>query len=138
MNNHIKLNKFTQSYLETALKTTMDNEGETLSYNYTTDEIDENHLMQVKEDCLNFQTQAGSLLTKAYQTGYTEKNAGQDFWLSRNQNMQGFISQELGEIGEQLTSKAKEYGEMAVFIGEDNQLFFTNLPFDRKQLKFKF
>ena len=131
----IKLNDFTKAYLNAALETHTHN-SEPLSELFDIYDIDENYLVQVKEDCLDFEIKFGYLLTDAYKTGYTPKEAGVDFWQSRNGNNAGF--EKLGEVGKILIEKSQEFGPSEAYKGEDNKVYFTNLPFDRRQLKFKF
>ena len=133
----IKLDDFTKSYLSIALATSH-HENTPLNELFDLYDIEENYLVQVKEDCLDFEVRFGGLLGKAYNTGYTAKEAGEDFWLSRNATNTGFELKGLGDIGTQLAQKAQEFGVSEAYKNEDDKIYFTNLPFDRKQLRLKF
>lgn len=134
----IKINNFTKAYLNAALASSR-NEGIALEETFDLYDIDENHLVQVKEDCLEFQTKYGGLLAQAYQNPhYSEQQAGTDLWLSRNGESFGFKERGLGQIGLTLCEKSEELGPSEAYVNEDKKINFTNLPFDRRQLRFKF
>lgn len=72
-------------------------------------------------DCFNFEVKARPLLEQAYALGYDAKQAGRDFWFTRNGHGVGFWDREVlnegcmapspGGLGEKLSAVAKEFGE---------------------------
>lgn len=45
--------------------------------------------------------------------------AGHDFWLTRNGHGVGFWDRGLGELGDKLTEAAKTFGEVNLYLGDD-------------------
>ena len=72
-------------------------------------------------DCEAFQTQAESLLGAAE---HTRKNAGHDFWLTRNGHGAGFWDGDWPEPqAEQLTELSKTFGTCYLYVGGDGKLY---------------
>lgn len=58
-------------------------------------------------------------------TGYAERAAGQaghDFWLTRNGHGAGFWDRGLGGLGDQLTEACRPYGEVSLWVAEDDAI----------------
>lgn len=133
------LDNFTVAYLTAALWTSTDEDDTPLDSKFSLKNIDVDNLLQVKNDCVEFQSNNRSLLDKSYKTlNYTDTSAGHDFWLTRNGHGAGYWDRGLENIGEQLTKAAKDLKESDLYVGDDGKLHFTNLPFHRKQIAFKF
>ena len=69
--------------------------------------------------CRDFQAEHFNLLTLAYNTGYTEEQAGIDFWLTRNGHGAGFWDRDLGFVGDMLTKAAQSFGPCDIYAGDD-------------------
>lgn len=48
---------------------------------------------------------------------------GYDFWLTRNGHGAGFWDRGLGDLGTELTKAAKVYGEVYVYLGDDELVY---------------
>jgi hypothetical protein len=132
----MKLDKFTQAYIECALwsstaygsedeKADIEENGEghfDASFercNFDVSDISEKTLKAIAADCQDFQDTNAELLWQYYEQGYGEDNAGHDFWLTRNGHGAGFWDRGLGDIGRQLTDMANPYGEFNLYVGDD-------------------
>ena len=51
------------------------------------------------------------------------EQAGHDFWLTRNGHGAGFWDRGLGKLGERLTSAAWVYGEVDLYVGDDETVY---------------
>jgi hypothetical protein len=74
-------------------------------------------------DCDAFQNEAGDMI--ADDLG----RAGHDFWLTRNRHGAGFWDGDWGENGETLTAMAHAYGEVEIYVGDDDQIYSTGTGF---------
>jgi hypothetical protein len=78
----------------------------------------------IDADCEDFQKANGALLSLAYERdGYGEKQAGHDFWLTRNRHGAGFWDRGLGVIGARLSAAAKVYGSVDLYVCDDNLIY---------------
>ena len=165
----LALDQFTKSYIEVALATSdssyiynhgekksqWDTEydedapsgeeeygGEPLSKKYTIDDIDKDTLKEIIRDCKDFQRKWREWYDAA---GWSDSNAGYDFWLTRNGHGAGFwdrssstlfataFANEKGEAGieevrEVLTNASKSYGSYSLYLGDgqyDGTIFGT-------------
>jgi hypothetical protein len=115
------LDKFTRSYMETALWSSTDNSddtgGEPLDKNYSVADISNATRKEMIEDCKSFQRSEREDLAKVYATGhYDEGQAGHDFWLTRNGHGAGFWDRGLGAVGERLSEAARAYGSIDLMV----------------------
>ena len=91
----------------------------------TPDDLSAEAWADIERDCEAFQKAAADALEKAYATGYTEEQAGRDFWFTRNGHGAGFWDRgeldfavgHLMTLGERLTDAAKKFGEVYVTYG---------------------
>jgi hypothetical protein len=74
-------------------------------------------LAAIRADCDAWQAEHAALLEAAYATGYTETQAGIDYYLTRNGHGAGFWDRGLGDIGDRL-SDACRYRETYAFFGD--------------------
>lgn len=118
----IQLDSFERAFLECALWSSTDNSddsgGESLDDNYSIEDIAEESIAKLKKDCDNFREECAELLGQA---GDSEQN-GHDFWLTRNGHGAGFWDRGYGEAGKLLTAACKPYGEVYLYIGDDNKI----------------
>ncbi len=88
-------------------------------------------LEAIKRDCGAFHVNARDLLRQAYKReGYSEEQAGHDFWLTRNGHGTGFWDRAplaFAGLGERLSEKAREFGESHVWFAD--HVDYGNAPF---------
>jgi hypothetical protein len=117
------MDTFTEAYVECALWSSTDDDGEPLGDNYGAEDIAPETLAAMVEDCRQFQESNAALLAEAYETaGYDEGRAGHDFWLTRNRHGSGFWDHGLGDIGTKLTDDAHAWGSIDLYVGDDGQV----------------
>lgn len=116
---------FTLAYVEAALWSSMDDNDEPLDKNYSWKDIAPETLKNMEIDCKRFQEENRDLYIKA---GWSDEQAGHDFWLSRNGHGAGFFdrvtdTEENSKIGDILQDKAKEYGQVDLYVGDDGKIY---------------
>jgi hypothetical protein len=115
----IKIGKFTLAYLECALWSSTDDEGnECLDENHEINDIAGPTLARMIEDCVAFQEAESDDLEEI-----DPSQAGHDFWLTRNRHGAGFWDRGLGEIGKRLTDAAHAYGSFELYVGDDGKVW---------------
>jgi hypothetical protein len=123
----LELDDFIQGYIECALWSETDSDGEYLDSNYDYDSITQESMLLIIAECKEFQETNKVLLDQAYklyQTNYEyspEAMAGHDYWLTRNGHGAGFWDRGLDTIGEQLTEACK-WQSRHLFANDDNML----------------
>lgn len=110
---------FTLAYIECALWTECNPDNEDLADKSWTDLADET-LQRMVADCAKFQAENQSRLAD-----YPSKNAGHDFWLTRNGHGAGFWENDFGseEDCESLTKDCKRFGEFSLYLGDDGKIY---------------
>jgi hypothetical protein len=112
-----------EHYLICALWSSMDNAdpsgGEPLDANYDTFDIATESRAKALEECTAFVMANAALLENI-----SAKQAGHDFWLTRNGHGAGFWDRGLGEVGERLTKACKMFESKDAIIGDDNKIYF--------------
>ncbi len=117
------LDEFTAAYIECALWSSTDDNGEPIDANYDVDSIDPQALHDVIVDCREFTTAYRELIAGQ------ESQAGHDYWLTRNRHGAGFWDR--GDdvypesVREYLTRISHEAGSVDVYVGDDGQLYFS-------------
>lgn len=115
------LDDFTREYAETALWSSSAAEGEPLDQDYSLEDLDPETLRQMREDCLDFQEQAGALLDDL-----ARARVAHDFWLTRNRHGAGFWDGNYPEsIGQALTRLAHSFGTRELYVGDSGTIFQT-------------
>ena len=111
---------FFRQYLETALWSSMDNEGQyALDESYYTDDIAPATLAAMRADCDAFYDANQEIIDR-----YDCETCGQDFWLTRNRHGAGFWDGDyLKEDGRMLTEASKAFGETWLYIGDDGLIY---------------
>lgn len=118
-----KLDAFTAAYLEAAewLWSEEPEEGFEDCEGWSPDAIKE-----ACEDCKNFQTaNARALRIAAERYGFSDEQAGHDFWLTRNHHGAGFWDRGIGRVGKVLTDAAHAFGEIDSYVGDDSLAYFS-------------
>ena len=106
---------FTIGYVECALWSSTDENGDPLDDNYGWGDIDHKSLKRMISDCVAFQEDnAGDL------EDTDPARAGMDFWLTRNGHGAGFWDGDYPEeVGDRLTESAKIYGSQDLCVCDD-------------------
>lgn len=121
-------NKFTiadidvivQAYARCALWSSTDGNWEPLDSLYSFCDLAAGTIQSFKEDCTGF---AQSNIELLQLSDMELEQIGHDFWLTRNGHGAGFWDRDLGESGEKLTEKARVYGEVYLYIGDDGLVY---------------
>lgn len=111
------LDPFTDAYLIAALWTSTDDDYRPLNASYTVADLALETLQQALADCKAFQTEHYELIKADL------RQAGHDFWLTRNQRDGGFWAGAWPEEdGKKLTEAADRYGTIDFYVGADGQI----------------
>ena len=89
----------------------------------------------MRADCEDFVTKNADLCAEAVnRSGYSWSRLGHDFWLTRNGHGAGFWCrdelenidpEDMGEsLGDRLTTAAKTYGGVYLYLDRDNDLIY--------------
>lgn len=116
------MDPFTNAYIEAALWSSTDNSdeqgGEPLDDNYGLDDIAEETLASILDDCKAFQRD------HAVDIGSELERAGHDFWLTRNGHGAGFWDGDWeDDIGQRLTDASDVYGSVDLYVGDDGLIY---------------
>ena len=115
------MDAFLQAYIECALWSETDNEGNPLDDSYGPDDLAPETVRAMKEDCEDFQVANANDLERA---GFATQN-GHDFWLTRNRHGAGFWDRGYGEVGKRLTEAARACGSTYLYVGDDGKLYVS-------------
>ncbi len=117
----MQLDTFTRAYIQCALWTTDENPlpGEWQEhFPYCLSNLDILTQADMMRDCFVFQMQ------NTEDIGLDLKEAGHDFWLTRNDHGSGFWDGDWIEcVGERLTRAAKQFGLYTLYLGDDGKLY---------------
>jgi hypothetical protein len=123
----MKTDKFTQAYIECALWTgVIGTEPDAIEpeYDLDPDLLAPETLAGMIADCADFQESNEYALVSAFDKyGYTDEQAGHDFWLTRNGHGAGFWDRGIDALGDELTRAAKVYGASDLYIGDDGMVY---------------
>jgi hypothetical protein len=117
------LDIFTAAYIDAALWSSTDDQGNPLdSGEHELATATRNAMIA---DCARFQQKCALLLQSATDAdaSYGDEYAGHDFWLTRCGHGAGFWGRGLGSIGDQLTNAAHAYGDVDLYIGDDDLIY---------------
>ncbi len=89
-----KLDEFTKAYIECALWSSTNDDGEPLDNDYDASDISPEGFKSAIRDCEAFQ--ANITLLGEYYGKFNAEMAGHDFWLTRNGHGAGFWDRGLG------------------------------------------
>ena len=111
---------FTDAYIECALWSSTDENGNPLDDNYDTCDLAESTVAEMVADCADFQESYADLLELA---GGDSQN-GHDFWLTRNRHGAGFWDRgHPADVGKGLTDAAHAYGSRDLYVGDDGKVY---------------
>lgn len=122
-----ELDEFTRAYITTALWSTTGEEDEPLDKHYDKDDIADETLTKMVEDCRLFQEQNGETIRTADVKCGPDfgpmGRAGHDFWLTREGHGAGFWDGDWPEeAGEKLTEASKKFGGFDLYVGDDGKI----------------
>ena len=109
---------FTTSYIQTALWSSIDDNGDPMDSKYNMYDISEETMVKIYDDCLKFYHENCSLWED-------DETAGHDFWLTRNHSGAGFWDGDYPENGDLLTEKSHTFGDYNLYIGDDGLIYGT-------------
>ena len=118
------LDSFTRGYLECALWTTDNDDGNNmLNAGKTFADFSVRSLIDAKTVCEKFQKDNEEDLA-VYFENWKDDFAGHDLWLSRNGHGAGFFDREIGNesVSKRLQERARGCGQQDVIAGDDGQL----------------
>ncbi len=118
----MKLDTFTQAYIETALWSSTDNADETggapLDANYGIADLAPATLESMKADCADFQESFGEFIADDL------ARAGHDFWLTRHHHGANFLDGDWSDEAEKhLTKASQAYKETELYVGDDGMIY---------------
>jgi len=125
-----ELDSFTQGYVEALFFTECHSDNPELEEATFADLAPETLAMVIR-DCQDFRSslprdnEGRTWLDLAYESpnGYSDNQAGVDFWLTRNRHGCGFWDRGLGQLGESLAWAAHGWGEVYVCRGDDGLIY---------------
>jgi len=118
------LDDFTHGYLEAAVWSSNRDDGEPLDRDFSAENLTVAALRRARSECRDFQLANASLLATYHEAGFTESDAGNDFWLTRNRHGAGFWDRGLGQIGRDLADAAHACGGQDLYVWR-GRLHFT-------------
>jgi hypothetical protein len=77
-------------------------------------------LASMRADCEIFLVENRELVSLAVEAGRDIGSCGHDFWLTRSGSGAGFWDRGLGKLGDDLSDAARKFGEVELYIGDDN------------------
>ena len=112
----MSLASFTRAYIDAALWSSTDDDGEPLDKEYGGSDIVSDTKARMERDCASFYEKYGNLLPK-------DDQGGHDFWLTRNHHGAGFWDGDYEEPdATTLTNAAHAYGEFDLYVGDDGEI----------------
>ena len=108
-----------QQYLETALWSSTDSDGNPLDNVFDESGVDAATKKEMLRDCSKFMQKNKDLLDES---GLSASDIGHNFWLSRNGHGAGFFDKGLGEVGKKLQKAAKDFGSYDLIVGDDGYI----------------
>lgn len=119
-----------QGYLETALWSSTDDDGELLAEPRGVEDISGEALREAANDCSRFLDKCDAagidwwLDTPPCREHTIAEVLGHDFWLTRNRHGAGFWDGDWPLHGDALDEIAKAFGETDLYVGDDGLLYF--------------
>lgn len=111
----LKLDTFQRAYIECALWSSMDDDGEPLDSGRDASDVAPKALASMAADCDAFREMVGEALDDI-----DDEQAGHDFWLTRNRHGAGFWDRGYAPaIDKALTDAAHSFGEVNLYVGDD-------------------
>ena len=119
----LELVELFRCYCESALWSSLDNNGQPLNELFSPSDMEECCLNRMLNDCRKFLEDQRVTIMAAYDQGWFEttdkafQQAGHDFWLTRNGHGCGFWDGGWPDrVGEILARAAKKFGEFSLYV----------------------
>ncbi len=117
-----KLDAFTEAYIECALWSSSETDIKGRDFSlydyYNMEDISNETLTKMIEDCFIFQEKCGELIND------NSAGAGHDFWLSRNGHGANFLDGDYTpEVAEKLMEVSDDFGEYNLYVGDDDLIY---------------
>ena len=114
---------FTQGYVEAAFFADIDH-PDVETYGATVSDLAPSAWFAMVRDCARFMRRHGGLIAQATAgPHYSNKQAGRDFWFSRNGHGAGYFDRGLGDVGDALQTAARGAGSVDIYRGDDGKLY---------------
>lgn len=121
-----KLDDFTRAYLEAALWTATDENGDNIDDVYDIDDFSAESVAVAVDVCSKFQAENADVLSRGDWSSNEGDYAGHNFWLNRNGHGSGFWDEydRLPDKADRaaLSAECHRYGESYVYVDDDGQL----------------
>ena len=119
------MDTFTEAYVDCALWSTNDDNGEPLDDNYGYGDIDPDTLAEMAADCKRFQEEnADDIATFEHPQYCADEMAGHDFWLTRNGHGTGFWDGDWEEeVGNRLDKACEAYTDYNLYVGDNGRIY---------------
>lgn len=123
------MDRFLSSYIETALWSSLDDDGTPLdAAKYADTELAPETVEKFKRDCAAFETKYNELvkdLDDAVLRSFPpDSHIPHDFWLTRNGHGAGFWDGDYPEpFDDILTDLAHSFGECNLYVGDDGKIY---------------
>lgn len=115
------LDDFVTSYLETALWSSTDDDGDPLDDNFGIEDLDDSVVRQAIEDCDAFRSSNADTLARLK---HSDSQVAHDFWLTRNRHGAGFWDGDYPEPhATTLTDCSHAYGSVYLYVGDDGKVY---------------
>lgn len=122
-----KLDEFTAAYIEAALWSSADDDGDYLDSRFDQFDLAPETLEKMIEDCRRFQAEFGHLFTEencSYRGCPVAAYAGHDFWLNRNGHGCGFWDGDWEEPAASILDAAsRKAGQVDLYVGDDGRIY---------------
>lgn len=118
----VTLSEMFTAYVVCALWSTTGDDGEPLDDWADSDDVDAHTLEEMREDCGDFLQSNHADCLEMMTRGFDAGQLGHDFWLTRNGHGAGFWDRGLGELGERLSSAARVYGGVDLYVTDAGQV----------------
>lgn len=119
--NKLQRKRAFRDYIACALWASCDDNGEPLDSVYSIDDINKKSLLAQYREWSEFAQDNAELIA---QSGLSPMDCAHDFWLTRNRHGAGFWDRGIGNIGKQLTDRARDCGSVDAIIGDDGSIYF--------------
>lgn len=123
-----KLDDFARAYMECALWSSTDNDGEPLDKRHGLADFSPACVASMLADCKRFQSENAADLSPRFvircgPSGYSAYQ-GHDFWLTRNRHGAGYWDGDYEEsAGKRLTEASHKYTEVYLYVGDDGLIY---------------
>ncbi len=115
------MKSFIDSYIRTALWSSMDDNGDNLDKNYGPDDLTPETLTQIEKDCEDFCERTGHILCTL---DHPLSQIAHDFWLTRNRHGAGFWDGDYPHPqAKQLTEISHSFGSFVLYVVDDGRIY---------------